>query len=166
MEILKNKQNAFFLISQGSLNPQIRFLGQKVWPVARAQTDGQTDGQVTTEGTLSGFQDFFLQPIIKDQPKIHIPIRHARISVFDDLIKLMKSHCFLFFCIQDFNNGEIVKSRPPRARQHLLQRRSTCWGCGALHPGSETWGAEWWGEKLAVQQQGSLLSQTGQISPG
>ena len=32
------------------------------------QTDGQTDTKVNTEGTLSGFQDFFLQPIIKDRP--------------------------------------------------------------------------------------------------
>ena len=58
-------------MSQGSLNPKIRFLGQKVWPVARSRTDRQTDTQtdrVTTEGTLSGFQDFFLQPIIKDRP--------------------------------------------------------------------------------------------------
>ena len=71
MKILKNKKMRFFLMSQGSLNPKIRFLGQKVWPVARAQTHTQTDGQtdrVTTEGTLSGFQDFFLQPIIKDRP--------------------------------------------------------------------------------------------------
>ena len=30
-------------------------------------TDTHTD-RVTTEGTLSGFQDFFLQPIIKDRP--------------------------------------------------------------------------------------------------
>ena len=41
-------------MSQGSLNPD-------------RQTDTQTD-RVTTEGTLSGFQDFFLQPIIKDRP--------------------------------------------------------------------------------------------------
>ena len=54
-------------MSQGSLNPKIRFLGQKVWPVARAQTHRQTD-RVTTEGTLSGFQGFFLQLIIKDRP--------------------------------------------------------------------------------------------------
>ena len=32
-------------MSQGSLNPKIRFLGQKVWPVACAQTDRQTDTQ-------------------------------------------------------------------------------------------------------------------------
>ena len=49
----------FFLMSQGSLNPKIRFLGQNVWPVARSQTDTRTH-RVTTEGTLSGFQDFFL----------------------------------------------------------------------------------------------------------
>ena len=42
-----------------------RFLGQKVCPVARSQTHRQT-----TEGTLSGLQDIFLQPIIKDRPNI------------------------------------------------------------------------------------------------
>ena len=33
------------------------------------RTDAQTDTKVTTVGTLSGFQDFFLRPIIKDRPK-------------------------------------------------------------------------------------------------
>ena len=65
MKISKNKKMRFFLMSQGSLNPKIRFLGQKVWPVACAQTH-----RVTTEGTISGFQDFFLQPIIKDRPNL------------------------------------------------------------------------------------------------
>ena len=72
MKISKNKKMRFFLMSQGSFNPKIRFLGQKMCPVARSRTDGQTHRQtdgVTTEGTLSGFQDFFLQPIIKDRPK-------------------------------------------------------------------------------------------------
>ena len=63
-------------MSQGSLNPKIMFLGQKVYPVARlhththththTQTHRHTD-RVTTEGSLSGFQIFFLQPIIKDR---------------------------------------------------------------------------------------------------
>ena len=57
----------FFLMSQGSLNPKIWFLGQKVCPVSCLHTDGHTD-RVTTVGTLSGFQDFFLQPIINDRP--------------------------------------------------------------------------------------------------
>ena len=53
----------FFLVSQGSLNPKIRFLGQKVCPVGCLLTDGHTDRQthtkVTIEGTLSGFRDFY-----------------------------------------------------------------------------------------------------------
>jgi len=57
----------FFLMSQGSLDPKIRFLCQKVCSVARVQTNRQTDTKVNTEDTLSGFQDFSLQPIIKDR---------------------------------------------------------------------------------------------------
>jgi len=67
MQISKNKNMCIFLMSQVSLNSKIRFLSQKVCPVARSQTDRHTD-RVTTEGTLSGFHDFFLQPIIKDRP--------------------------------------------------------------------------------------------------
>ena len=74
MKISKNKKTRFFLMSQGSFNPRIqknRFLSQKVCPVARLQTHThrQTDTKVTTVGTLSGFQEFFLQHIIKDRPK-------------------------------------------------------------------------------------------------
>ena len=69
MKISKNKKMRFFLMFQGSLNPKIRFLTQKLWSVARVQTHTQTDAKVNTEGTLSGFQDFFLQPVIKDWPK-------------------------------------------------------------------------------------------------
>ena len=53
----------FFFISQGSFNPKIRFLGQNVWSVAR----GQTRTKVNTEDTLSGFQECFLQPTIRDR---------------------------------------------------------------------------------------------------
>ena len=63
----------FFLMTQGSFSPKIRFLCQKVCSLVRvhtdAQTDRQTDTKVNTEGTLSGFQDVFLQLIIKDRPK-------------------------------------------------------------------------------------------------
>ena len=56
---------------QGSLDPKIRFIGQKVCSVARVQIDTQTDRQTDTKGntedTLSGFQEFFLQQIIKDR---------------------------------------------------------------------------------------------------
>ena len=75
MKISKNKKMPFCLMSQGSLDPKIRFLGQKVCSVARVQTDRhtvththrQTGTKVNTEDTLLGFQDFFLQPIIKDR---------------------------------------------------------------------------------------------------
>ena len=52
----KQKKMRFFLMSQGSLDPKIRFIGQKVCSVARVQTHTK----VNTEDTLSGFQEFFL----------------------------------------------------------------------------------------------------------
>ena len=53
-------------------------LGQKVCSIARTdrQTHRQTHTKVTTVGTLSGFQDFFLQPVIKDWPNMNV-IQHC-----------------------------------------------------------------------------------------
>ena len=48
MKISKNKKMRFFLMSQGPLDPKIRFLGQKVFSVARVQTDTQTDRHTDT----------------------------------------------------------------------------------------------------------------------
>ena len=42
-ENFEKQKNVFFLMSQGSLNPKIRFLGQKVCTAARERTDGHTD---------------------------------------------------------------------------------------------------------------------------
>ena len=67
IKISKNEKMRFFLMSQGSLAPKIRFMGQKVCSVARVHTDAQTNTKVNTEDTLSGFQEFFLQLIIKDR---------------------------------------------------------------------------------------------------
>ena len=66
-------------MSQGSLDPKITFLGQKVCSAARVQTDRhtdrqtdrQTDTKVNTEDTLSEVHEFFLQPVIKDRSKTH-----------------------------------------------------------------------------------------------
>ena len=52
MKISKNKKMRFFLMSQGSLDPKIRFIGQKVCSVACVHTDRQTDTKVNTEDTL------------------------------------------------------------------------------------------------------------------
>ena len=46
MKISKNKKMRFFLMSQGSLYPKIRFLAQKLWSVARVQRHTQTDRQI------------------------------------------------------------------------------------------------------------------------
>ena len=43
MKISKNKKCGFFLMSQGSLDPTIRFIGQKVCSVACIQTHIQID---------------------------------------------------------------------------------------------------------------------------
>ena len=49
-------------MSQGSLDPKIRFLGQKLWSVARVrrnrQTDGQTDRQTRKWKQRAPFQGF------------------------------------------------------------------------------------------------------------
>ena len=63
------KKNAFRSHVPRITQPQ-KVLGQKVCPIylVNGRTDGHTD-RVTTVGNLSGFQEFFLQPIIKDRPK-------------------------------------------------------------------------------------------------
>ena len=58
----------------------MRFLGQKVCPVACLHTH-----RVTTEGTLSGFQDFFPQPIIKDWPNFPFIFLGKNFDVASDL---------------------------------------------------------------------------------
>ena len=48
-------------MSQGSPNPKIRFLGQKVCLVACVQTYRHTRAKVNKEDTQLGFQEVFLQ---------------------------------------------------------------------------------------------------------
>ena len=52
-------------LTQGSLMPKISLFGQKLWPIARGQTDKQTDRQtdrqteiVKTEGPIEFFWSF------------------------------------------------------------------------------------------------------------
>ena len=55
-----------FPMSQGSFNTKIRFLGQKGM-LCSPRTD--THMKVNTEDTLSGLQEPFFKPIIKDRSK-------------------------------------------------------------------------------------------------
>ena len=53
-------------MSQRSLYQKMSFLGRKVCSV------NQTDTKLKTEDTLSGFQEFVLQPIINDRSNINV----------------------------------------------------------------------------------------------
>ena len=55
---------SFFLMSQGSLHPKIRFPRSKS-VLGSSCTDRQTHRNVNSEDMLSGFQEFFHQLIIK-----------------------------------------------------------------------------------------------------
>ena len=54
MKISKNLRKCYFLMSQGSLNPKIRFLGQNVCTVACLRTNRQTDTH-TRESDYCGY---------------------------------------------------------------------------------------------------------------
>jgi len=54
----KTKKMRFFLMSQGSFNPKIRFLSQKVCPLARGQADTQTDRHTRKWLLWAPFQTF------------------------------------------------------------------------------------------------------------
>ena len=77
-------------------SPVYRFLAQKLLSVARVRrhrdTETQTDTKVTTVGTLSGFQEFFLQPIINDRPNIENPSQKLILlsdNMFDYIVRLL-----------------------------------------------------------------------------
>ena len=70
MKISKNKKMRFFLMSQGSLNPKIRFLCQKVCPRSCLHTVIRTYRQSDYCGHPFRVSGFFLQPITKDRPNI------------------------------------------------------------------------------------------------
>ena len=83
----KKKKMCFLLISQGSFNTKIRFLDQKVCSIARRQTHTHT--KVNKEDNLSGFQELFLQPIIKDRSNMLISFKY-----FQGSLSLLKRNHF------------------------------------------------------------------------
>ena len=77
MNISKNKKNAFLSHVPRTKNLVPRSKDVLCSPRTDGQTDRQTHTKVTTEGTLSGFQEFFLQPIIKDRPNTPLLVRQV-----------------------------------------------------------------------------------------
>ena len=61
-------------MSQQSLKPKIRFLGQKVYSVDRphTQTDNTQKMKVKIKGILLRFKPLFLPPIIKDRSNLQV----------------------------------------------------------------------------------------------
>ena len=108
----KNKMR-FFVMSQGSLNPKIRFLGQKMCSVARLHTDTHTHTKVTTVGTLSEFQEFFLQPIITDRPNIvrryDIAIHQSIWVTLQKISILVYTECQCRYITKYFTGVSMVK---------------------------------------------------------
>ena len=103
MKISKNKKMRFFLMSQGSLDPKIRFLGQKVCSIARVQTDGQTHRQTDTKvNTETLFQGFRNVSIIKDRSKKHY-VQHILINVPENAEEYV-SHTNHMSCMFDMND--------------------------------------------------------------
>ena len=66
------RKKRYFLMSQGSVNPIIRFLGQKDGSVARARTDERTDIHNDYCGHPFRVSGFCLQSIIKDRPNMEL----------------------------------------------------------------------------------------------
>ena len=102
MKISKNKKMYFFLMSERSFTAKIRSPGPKMCPVAWLHTDRHTHThtKVTTVGTLSGLQEFFLQPIIKDRPKKYRSyfylkrLQKKKMSIFFIRATLLKRRIF------------------------------------------------------------------------
>ena len=62
------KGNAFFIMSQGSLNPKNRFLGQKVCPVARWHTHTETHTGWLLRAPFQGFRSFSINLLSRIGP--------------------------------------------------------------------------------------------------
>ena len=80
IKISKNKKLRFFLMSQGVLCQKNRFLGQKLWPVARVQTHTQTHTEVLITEYPIEAQPFKLLPMIWAVQHAH----HALPNIFQN----------------------------------------------------------------------------------
>ena len=81
IKISKNKKMRFFLMFQGSLDPKIRFLGQKVSSVALVQTDRQTRKWILRT-PFQGFRNFSFNLLSRSGPIINLLKFNQVIKIF------------------------------------------------------------------------------------
>ena len=138
MKISKNKKMRFFLMSQGSLNPKIRFLGQKVWPVACAQTDRQTDWKRKNRANLElseflasaydqeavqkqrkafqGYRSFILWS--RSGPKLHFCVYFCLVG-----FHCCKAYDFIMIADDNNNNNSYCLHNKQKSAPKLKARR-------------------------------------------
>ena len=126
----------FFLMSQGSFNTKIRFLGQKVCPVAHSRTDTHTQTEWLLRAPFQGFRIFSFNLIgPTDHSKHCIMINTTHHSIMSILLRqsepqgttpialssldVVQSHCILLILFDLFlrdtevecpliNEGEVI----------------------------------------------------------
>ena len=118
-------------MSQGSLDPKIRFICQNVCSVARVhtvtQTHRQTDTKVNTEDTLSGFQDFFSFKLSVQYISSSVAMLCLSIRVRTGLLKLPIRHCLEVWLPHDSWSGRDTR---PSGKQ-ITGKDCSCWNNGA-----------------------------------
>ena len=98
MKISKNKKMRFFLMSQGSFNPKIRFLGQKVCPVARRQTHTHESDYCGHPFRVSGvFPSTNHQGSAQYRHQIYLNIFLDSLCLNDTITKLCKLNVTIYF---------------------------------------------------------------------
>ena len=124
------KKTRFFLMSQGSLNLRIRFLGQKVFSEARVQTCRQTRKWIQRT-PFQGFRNFSFNLSSRVGPlvqKVIVCFYHS--SSFS--IELWLT----FFC-------SFVDQWPMAAVQYRTSEHLWAWaGCGGGRHSQQTWPAK------------------------
>ena len=128
-----SKKTRFFLMCQGSLNQKNQVPRSKdvlCSPPTDRHTDRQTHTKVTTVGTLSGFQEFFLQPIIKDRPnpfqtlggKIWPLVLNQPVTFVPRSVRCSSALCWFHFSLFFFGHHKIIKELQclQRYRRHMM----------------------------------------------
>ena len=128
MKILKNKKKCVFFSCPKDHSTQKS--DSQVKRCALQPGYRQTDTKVTTVGTLSGFQEFFLQPIIKDRPnsfqtlggKIWPLVLNQPVTFVPGSVRCSSALCWFHFSLFFFGHHKIIKELQclQRYRRHMM----------------------------------------------